>query len=116
MFLFNSKPEIEYSDFITERFKYERSTDSNDNLKIILKALRSQHLKLTNIFTEFVEKLYEIDNRFTAIIDEQNTPIKKIINDHSQIHKHPDEKIFDSKTINSRVTDHVSESISLKIR
>ena len=49
MFLLNSKPELEYSDFIMEKFKNDSQEDANDNLKIILKAIRSQYLKLTKI-------------------------------------------------------------------
>ena len=49
VFLLNSKPELEYSDFIMEKFKNDSQEDANDNLKIILNAIRSQQLKLTKI-------------------------------------------------------------------
>jgi len=114
VFLLNSKPELEYSDFIMEKFKNESSDDGNDNLKIILKAIRSQYLKLTNSFTETVDKLYDMENRFTAMIDEQNTLIKNILNEHSEIQKHLDGKENDIKIINSRITDHVSDVNKIK--
>mmetsp|Transcript_31639 Transcript_31639/g.26655 ORF Transcript_31639/g.26655 Transcript_31639/m.26655 type:complete len:86 (+) Transcript_31639:275-532(+) len=42
VFLLNSKPELEYSDFIMAKFNNESNEDGNDNLKIILKAIRFQ--------------------------------------------------------------------------
>lgn len=114
VFLLNSKPELEYSDFIMEKFKNDSQEDANDNLKIILKAIRSQQLKLTKSFGGTVDKLLDMENRFTAMIDEQNTLIKNILNEHSQIQKHLDGKESDIKIINARITDQVVDLNKIK--
>lgn len=69
---------------------------------------------MTKSFGGTVEKLLEMENRFTAMIDEQNTLIKNILNEHSQIQKHLDGKESDIKIINSRITDQVSDLNKIK--
>jgi len=61
---------------VQEKFSSER--DEDKELKLILKTIRNQNMKITGKLEETIGKMNMLENYFKTVISEQNSLIKNI--------------------------------------